>query len=174
MISLKLIVILMLSLAPRSSISHEMDVIFPVAEAIQKASPNIEDAVTLITISFYETGFRNYRTGLMGVPFGITAHTRNPRFPIGPAAIIAERVINSGRINCSRRRALLLGWYNTGNCIVNNYSRHQTRTIRRLFDLIQNLNMPTEMPNIEEFVIKISSLSWYTNAINLDPIQIAF
>jgi hypothetical protein len=113
----------MLVLAP----GEPADRLRAVATAIAQTAESRDEAAVLLTISFYETRFERN-----GVPFGVVSRRR--QIAGQPLEVAARAALGMYRVTrrCGRHVAVRLGWYHTGNCRADAFSRREARTHGRV------------------------------------------
>lgn len=111
-----LLLALMLALAPTAP----RDRLAPIARAITEAKPSNDEALALVTLSYYETTF-----GRAGVPYGLSCCRRHPT---------ADRALAIWRVSraCGAAPAVRFGYYQSGRCVINAYGLRGARLLRRL------------------------------------------
>ncbi len=91
-----------------------------VATAIAQVATTTNDAAVLVTIDYFETGFER-----RGIPFGLVSwRHRIAGRPLAECAQAALDMLRRAR-RCSDDVELYLGWYHTGRCEADSYSRRQ-------------------------------------------------
>lgn len=99
-----------------------------IATAIAQTESTREEKAILLTISYYENSF-----GHAGVPFGLVSFRRRiaGQSDLVCAQTALEIVRNTSRV-CGHSIAVRLGWFHTGHCRADSFSRRETATIQRV------------------------------------------
>jgi hypothetical protein len=113
------------------------------AHVISDTSITHEQAAMLITVSYYETGFR---TSGGVVPFGVTSirSVCRPQGSLDECASASLAILNRAR-RCSSDMERVFGFYHTGRCVADEYSIRQASTYRRV---VRTLN--SSIPSITD------------------------
>lgn len=105
----------------------------PMARAIAQVSRTREQAAFLTTVALYE----NTLSARLGVPFGACArlcqfHCTDCRTE--PLAVTARAMLRTWHrsLGCSHVLEVRLGWYHTGVCRADAFSRNEARTMQGL------------------------------------------
>jgi hypothetical protein len=98
------------------------------AHQITATAQTREDAAMMLTVSYYETGFRT-RGGV--IPFGMSCCPRLCRNSLQDCAAASLRGLQRA-LRCSRRMDRAFGMYHTGRCVPDPYSTREAVTYQRI------------------------------------------
>jgi hypothetical protein len=113
----------MIALAPAEPVAR----LRAVATAIASATESPIEAAVLVTISLYETNFER-----AGIPFGLFSWRHRMRGQ--PLEVCATAALRMYRFTerCGDDVATRLGWYHTGHCAPDAFSRREARTVHEV------------------------------------------
>jgi hypothetical protein len=99
------------------------------ATAISETAQTREEAAMLLTVSYFETGFRS--RGPV-IPFGLSGAPRACQLGLTYCAGVSLRSLRRA-VRCSRQMDRVFGFYHTGRCLADPYSIRQAATYLRIF-----------------------------------------
>jgi len=103
------------------------------ARQISNVSHTREEAAMLITVSYYETGFRS--RGRL-IPFGMSGAPSLCRQSLETCALASLRSLQRA-VRCSIRMEKVFGFYHTGRCVADPYSIRQAATYENMLRRLQ-------------------------------------
>lgn len=125
----EMLVLLMLKLQPYEPPAR----LLPIARAIEQATNDRKERAVLLVVDEYETGFGRPNS----VPFGLSCCWR--RLPVHDLVHAAQRFLaiwhEAGSASqCGERAsdAVKLGYYHSGECVADRYSRNEAATLHRI------------------------------------------
>lgn len=99
------------------------------ARIISETAQTKEEVAMLLTVSYYETGFRS--RGHV-IPFGLSGAPRACLVSLAYCAGVSLRSLRRAS-RCSPRVERAFGFYHTGRCAPDPYSIRQAATYQRLY-----------------------------------------
>lgn len=115
----------------------------PVAEAIERASPDVHTRALLATIDYHETSWHTARGRF--APFGVMRSLRQTMTEDEVIAL-SLRFLAMGRQRCGSTLGML-GWYHFGRCRVTRWERREVETLAR-FERMLRMAEPSAPPII--------------------------
>jgi len=100
------------------------------AHAISATAETRQDAAMMLTVSFYETGFRS-TPGV--IPFGLSGAPGACRVSLLHCAEVSRNSLRRASF-CSTRMERVFGRYHTGRCAPDPYSIREARTYQRIYE----------------------------------------
>lgn len=104
------------------------------ANAVADTAQTKEELAMLLTVSYYETGFRS--RGRV-IPFGLSGAPRACLTGLAYCAGVSLRSLRRAA-RCSRRMESVLGFYHTGRCTPDPYSIREAASYRIILGRLQN------------------------------------
>lgn len=98
------------------------------ASAISDTAQTKEEVAMLLTVSYYETGFRSQ--GRV-IPFGLSGAPRACLTGLAYCAGVSLRSLRRAA-RCSRRMESVFGFYHTGRCVPDPYSTREAASYRMI------------------------------------------
>jgi len=98
------------------------------ARVISETAQTKEEVAMMLTVSYYETGFRS--RGHV-IPFGLSGAPRACLVSLAYCAGVSLRSLRRA-MHCSPRMERIFGFYHTGRCTADPYSTRQAITYQRL------------------------------------------
>ncbi len=98
------------------------------ASAISDTAQTKEEVAMLLTVSYYETGFRSQ--GRV-IPFGLSGAPRACLTGLTYCAGVSLRSLRRA-VRCSRRMENVFGFYHTGRCTPDPYSIREAASYRMI------------------------------------------
>ena len=98
------------------------------ARSIADTAETREEVAMLMTVSYYETGFR---TQGHVIPFGLSGAPTACRNGLAHCAGVSLRALRRAA-RCSKDMKRAFGFYHTGRCVADPYSTRQATTYQRI------------------------------------------
>lgn len=100
------------------------------ATAISETAQTKEEVAMLLTVSYFETGFRSQ--GRV-IPFGLSGAPRACQLGLSYCAGVSLRALRRAA-RCSNQMSRVFGFYHTGRCVPDPYSTRQSIFYQRFYN----------------------------------------
>ncbi|MFO0563545.1 MAG: hypothetical protein U0269_36310 [Polyangiales bacterium] len=129
----------------------------PVADAIERASPDVHTRALLATIDYHETSWHTARGRF--APFGVMRSLRQTMTEDEVVAL-ALRFLAMGRQRCGSTLGML-GWYHFGRCRVTRWERREVETLHRFERMLRSPE-----PSVPPIIPSSAGSAQSTNSTN--------